>query len=199
MTIAALTLTAIMQRPAPPQPVVPRPAPDFTAPTATGEGKSLSSFKGKWLVLEWWNHECPVVIGHYGSGNMQSVQKKATDMGAQWVAVNSSAVGQQGHVNGAKALEVMKSGKAAAQHVLLDHDGKVGKAFGARTTPHMYVINPEGQIVYEGAIDSGRTADPSDIAKAENFVLKALNEGMAGKPITTPYSRPYGCSVKYGK
>lgn len=199
MTIAALTLTAIMQRAPQADPVVPRPAPAFTAPAAAGETKSLESFKGKWLVLEWWNHECPIVMGHYNSGNMQSVQKKATEMGAQWVAVNSSAVGQQGHVNAAKAIEVLKSGKAAAQHVLLDHDGKVGKAFGARTTPHMFVINPEGQIVYDGAIDSGRTADPNDIAKAENYVLKALNEGMAGKAISKPFSRPYGCGVKYAR
>jgi len=138
-------------------------------------------------------------MSHYSSGAMQKSQKKAAQMGVQWAAVNSSSSGQQGHVNGAEASSILQKHKAFIGQVLLDHDGKVGKAFGARTTPHMFVISPKGEIVYEGAIDSGRTSDPADIVKAENYVLKALDEAMKGKHVSLPYSRPYGCSVKYAK
>lgn len=199
MTLSAVTFAALLQRQPQPAPQVPRPAPDFAAQSAEGTVKRLSDFKGQWLVLEWWNHECPVVMSHYNSGAMQKTQEKAMSMGVQWAAVNSSAPGHQGHVNGSEASSILQRHKAFVGQILLDHDGKVGRSFGARTTPHMYVISPKGEIVYEGAIDSGRTADPADIAKAENYVLKALGEAMKGNPVSLPYAKPYGCSVKYAR
>lgn len=171
-------------------------APPFTLPAADGKSVSLSDFKGKYVVLEWWNFECPFVVKHY-SGNMQKLQKEFTEKGVIWLTINSSAPGTQGHVNGERALAIMKEKNGSPTHILLDHDGKVGRAYGAKTTPHMFLISPEGVILYDGAIDSIRSSNVADIEKAENYLVKAYNEASSGKPVSTPKTQPYGCSVKY--
>ncbi|NJM13506.1 MAG: redoxin domain-containing protein, partial [Synechococcaceae cyanobacterium SM1_2_3] len=140
---------------------------------------------------------CPYVRKHYGAGNMQDQQREAAAQGVIWLSVISSAPGEQGHVSPAEADQLTQSRKAAPHAVLLDPAGQIGRAYGAKTTPHMYIINPAGQLVYMGGIDSITTADPADIPKAEQYVRVALQEQAAGKPISTPVTRPYGCSVKY--
>ena len=174
-----------------------QPAPLFSAPDATGAARSLVTYKGKWVVLEWVNHECPFVQKHYGSGNMQKAQKAATAKGAVWLSVNSSAPGKQGALDGKLAAKMVAEKGAAPAAVLLDPDGKVGHAYGAKTTPHMFVIDPKGTVVYAGAIDDKPSTDQADVATAKNFVLAALDEAMAGKPVTTASTQPYGCAVKY--
>lgn len=174
-----------------------QPAPAFSAPDQTGAARSLDAYKGKWVVLEWVNHECPFVQKHYGSGNMQKTQKAATAKGAVWLSVNSSAPGKQGALDGKAAAKVTADKGAAPTAVLLDPDGKVGKAYGAKTTPHMFVIDPKGTVVYAGAIDDKPSTDQDDVAGAKNYVLAALDEAMAGKAVTSASTQPYGCSVKY--
>ena len=177
--------------------VVGDPAPTFTLTDTNGQTHSLADLKGKTVVLEWWNCECPFVGKHYGSGNMQKLQREWTAKGVVWLTVSSSAAGKQGHVDAAKANEWMKEKGAAPSAVLLDHDGKVGRAYGAKTTPHMFVIDPTGKVVYAGGIDDKPSTDQADIATAKNFVSAALAEVTAGKRVTTSISQPYGCSVKY--
>jgi peroxiredoxin len=172
-------------------------APMFTLTSAEGKTVNLADFKGKYVVLEWWNFECPFVVKHYGAGNMQKLQKEFTEKGVIWLTINSSAPGKQGHVNGEQAISLMKEKKASPTHVLLDHDGKVGKMYDAKTTPQMILISPEGVILYDGAIDSIRSSNPADIEKAENYLVKAFAEASSGKPVSTPKTQPYGCSVKY--
>lgn len=174
-----------------------QPAPAFSALDQTGTARSLDAYKGKWIVLEWVNHECPFVQKHYGSGNMQKTQKAATGKGAVWLSVNSSAPGKQGAMDGALAAKLTADKGAAPSAVLLDPNGTIGKAYGAKTTPHMFVIDPKGTLVYAGAIDDKPSADQDDVASAKNYVLAALDEAMAGKPVTSPSTQPYGCSVKY--
>ena len=164
---------------------------------ATGAERSLASYKGKWVVLEWVNHECPFVQKHYGSGNMQKTQKAATAKGAVWLSVSSSAPGKQGAMDGKLAAKLTGEKGAAPTAVLLDPDGKIGHAYGAKTTPHMFVIDPKGTVVYAGAIDDKPSTDQDDVKTARNFVLTALDEAMAGKPVTASSTQPYGCSVKY--
>jgi len=190
---AALFLTA----PAYAEPAVGQPAPDFTATDSNGTSHKLSDFKGKTVVLEWTNNECPFVVKHYGSGNMQSLQKAATAEGTVWLSVISSAVGKQGHVDGAKANELTKTRDAAPTAVLLDEKGEVGKLYGAKTTPHMFIIDKEGVLVYAGAIDSNPSPRESDIKDATNYVRQALDEIKAGKPVSVASTKSYGCGVKY--
>ncbi len=175
------------------------PAPNFTATDSNGKKHSLSDFKGKTVVLEWTNHDCPFVKKHYETNNMQKLQKSATADGVIWLSVVSSAPGQQGFVNGAKANELTKSRNASPTAVLLDPEGTLGRLYGARTTPHMFVIAPNGNLVYMGAIDDKPTANKDDVATARNYVQEALNAIKAGKPVPTPTTQPYGCSVKYAK
>ena len=177
--------------------VVGQPAPAFTLTDSNGKAHSLADLKGKTVVLEWWNHECPFVGKHYGSGNMQKLQRDWTAKGVVWLTVSSSAPGKQGHVDAAKANALMKEKGGAPNAVLLDHDGKVGKAYGAKTTPHMFVIDGKGTVLYAGGIDDKPSTDQADIATAKNLVSAALAEMTAGKPVTTATSQPYGCSVKY--
>jgi peroxiredoxin len=178
--------------------VVGDPAPSFTLTDTKGQTHSLADLKGKTVVLEWWNYECPFVGKHYGSGNMQKLQKEWTAKGVVWLTVSSSASGKQGYVDAAKANAWMKEKGAAQTAVLLDHDGKVGRAYGAKTTPHMFVIDPKGTVVYAGGIDDKPSTDQADVATAKNFVSAALVEVTAGKRVTMAISQPYGCSVKYG-
>ena len=178
-------------------PSVDQPAPAFTANTADGKSISLDSLKGKTVVLEWTNHDCPFVKKHYDSGNMQGLQKDAAAKGVVWLQVISSAPGKQGHVDGAGALKLNSARSAAPANVILDPDGKLGKLYGAQTTPHMYIIDAKGILVYKGGIDSLATADKADIAKAEPYVSSALSSLAAGKKIAANNTKPYGCSVKY--
>jgi len=174
-----------------------QPAPDFTLTDSTGKAHKLSGFKGKTVVLEWNNPECPFVKKHYGSGNMQKQQREATAGGVVWLSVNSGAAGKQGHMDGAKANAHLASTKSAPSAYLIDADGTVGKAYGARTTPHMYVVDGGGVLRYMGAIDSEASTDQDDIPKSTQYVTQALAELKAGKPVSVPTSEPYGCSVKY--
>ena len=174
-----------------------KPAPAFTGVGADGKPIKLDAYKGKTVVLEWTNHECPFVKKHYESGNMPNLQKDATGKGFVWLQVVSSASGKQGHVDGATAQQLNAKRKAAPTATVLDADGKIGKLYGAQTTPHIYVIDPAGQLVYKGGIDSIPTADKDDLAKAQNYVTAALSAVSAGKPVAKASTKPYGCSIKY--
>ncbi|GIX39373.1 MAG: thioredoxin family protein [Silanimonas sp.] len=174
-----------------------QPAPAFTLTDSKGQRHSLSDFAGKTVVLEWFNHECPFVKKHYGAGNMQKQQAEAVAKGTVWLVVNSSAPGKQGHVSGEEADRILGEWKAAPTAFLLDHDGTVGRAYGAKTTPHLFVIDGEGMLRYNGAIDSNPSADPADIPGATQFVREALADLGAGRPVGRATTQPYGCSVKY--
>jgi peroxiredoxin len=180
------------------KPVIGQPAPDFSVTDASGKTQGLSAYKGKTVVLEWNNPECPFVRKHYGAHNMQSQQADASAQGVVWLTVNSAAVGKQGHMDApaATAYVAKNEGKEAAY--LLDADGKVGHAYDAKTTPHMYVIDKDGVLRYMGGIDSIASTDTDDIPKATQYVRQALAELASGKPVSVPTSEPYGCSVKYG-
>jgi hypothetical protein len=159
---------------------------------------SLSDFKGKVVVLEWTNYACPFVVKHYGSGNMQKLQADAAAKGVVWLSICSSAQGKQGHAAPADALKACTERNSAATAYLIDESGATGRAYGAKRTPEMYVINADGTLVYQGAIDDKKSVDPADIAKAKNLVAAAIDETLAGKPVSTPKTEAYGCSIKYG-
>jgi len=164
---------------------------------AEGATHTLGEYRGKPVVLEWTNAGCPFVRKHYDSGNMQQLQKSAAAKGAAWVSVISSAPGKQGYLKAAEAPAAVAQSGFAGTAVALDPSGTLGKAFGAETTPHMFVLDATGKLVYRGAIDSIPSFNREDIAKADNYVAAALADVLAGKPVTTPQTRPYGCSVKY--
>jgi hypothetical protein len=193
-SFAALALAAPV---ATAQAVVGRPAPAFTLQDASGKPRSLAEFAGKPVVLEWWNPECPFVGKHYGSGNMQRLQQEWTAKGVAWLTINSSAAGHQGHIDGAKAAELMRARGGASTAVLLDPEGAVGRAYNAKTTPHMFVIDRTGVLVYEGAIDDRPSTDQSDVPGARNYVAEALSALAAGRAVPNATTTPYGCGVKY--
>ncbi|GAB2508726.1 thioredoxin family protein [Lysobacter humi (ex Lee et al. 2017)] len=197
LAIAAAAALMLTSSPDVAAATVDEPAPAFKLVDSKGKTRSLAEFKGKTVVLEWTNHECPFVKKHYGSGNMQSQQRAATGNGVVWLSINSSAPGKQGHTDAAGAERVRTQARAAQTAYLLDPTGATGRAYGAKTTPHMYVIDAKGVLRYAGGIDSIPSPDPSDIAKATQFVPQALAELAAGKPVSVKVSRPYGCSVKY--
>jgi peroxiredoxin len=172
-------------------------APNFRLADANGQAVTLNQYKGKVVVLEWNNPGCPYVKKHYESGNMQKTQAAAKKDGVVWLSINSGAPGKQGHMDGAQAKAFVAAQKAQPTAYLLDHNGAVGKSYGAVTTPHMYVIDRAGKLVYAGGIDDKATANKGDIAGARNHVLAALGELKAGKAVSVATSRPYGCSVKY--
>jgi peroxiredoxin len=174
------------------------PAPAFTLPAADGRSVSLADLKGKTVVLEWTNHECPYVGKHYRSSNMQQLQKKWTARDVVWLSVISSAPGLQGHVTAEQANKLTIERGAAPSAVLLDPKGTVGRAYGARVTPHMYVITGDGMLVYAGGIDDKPSANVEDVKIARNFVDDVLSDLSAGKPISVSRTRAYGCTVKYG-
>ena len=192
--LTSLISTALFAADSPP---VGSTAPDISATDSKGKTQTLSQYKGKYVVLEWFNPECPFVKKHYGSGNMQKLQEEFTGKGVVWLTIDSSAPGHEGNLTAEQANQKIAEWKAHSSALLLDPDGKAGRTYGAKNTPHMFVINPEGKIVYEGAIDSKATPNPADIASSTNYVKVALDESLAGKTVTTPSSRPYGCSVKY--
>lgn len=172
-------------------------APNFSVKDAKGKTHSLADYKGKWLVLEWYNKDCPFVVKHYDSKNMQNIQGRFADKDVKWLQVISSAEGTQGYLKPDEAAAVAKEAGTRAHATLLDTDGVMGRAYDARTTPHMFVVNPEGVLVYMGAIDDNRSANPNVIPKSKNYVVAALEAGMAGESIDPNSTRPYGCSVKY--
>ena len=178
-------------------PTVGTSAPEFSLPDVKGKSHSLTEYKGKYVVLEWFNPECPFVKKHYGSENMQKLQKQFTDKGVVWLTIDSNAPGTEGNLNAEGAEKIMSSWKTHQTALLLDPDGKVGKLYGAKNTPQMFVINPEGKVVYQGAIDSKASPNPDDIPNSTNYVKAALDESLAGKPVSNPTTKPYGCSVKY--
>lgn len=178
-------------------PTVGQPADDFTLTDTNGKARKLSDYHGKVVVLEWFNHECPFVKKHYNSGNMQSLQKAYTGRDVVWLSINSTNSSHSDFHDAKVSNELTQSKHAAPTAVLLDPDGKVGKLYGAKTTPHMFVVDNKGALVYAGAIDDKRSTDPADVKTSKNYVAAALDETMAGKPVTTNTSVPYGCSVKY--
>ena len=174
-----------------------RPAPDFTLTDINGHKHSLAGYKGKTVVLEWVNPECPVVGKHYASGNMQKLQQAAAAAGVVWLSINSAAPGNQGDFDAVRFQEWKQEVQFAATAYFRDRDGKVGRLYDARTTPHMFVIDASGTLVYAGGIDSIPSGRRSDIARATNYVAAALEDLQAGRPVRTARSQPYGCSVKY--
>jgi peroxiredoxin len=178
-------------------PAVGSAAPDFSLQDAKGKTHALADFKGKYVVLEWFNPDCPFVKKHYGSGNMQKLQQEFTNKGVVWLTIDSNAPGLEGNLTPEQASNTISSWKTHQTALLLDPEGKAGRAYGAKNTPHMFVINPEGKIVYEGAIDSKPSPNPADIANSTNYVQVALEESLSGKPVSNPNTKPYGCSVKY--
>ena len=174
-----------------------KPAPNFTLTDHLGKKHSLSDYKGQYVVLEWINFDCPFVRKHYGSGNMQALQKEYTQKGVVWLSVCSSAPGKQGYFGSKEISKRLKELTAAQNAYLIDSDGKVGKLYGAKTTPHIFIIAPDGTSIYNGAIDSIRSTDKDDIQKAENYVRSVLDAALGSKEIKPFSTVPYGCSVKY--
>ena len=172
-------------------------APDFALEDTNGKPVKLSDFAGKLVVLEWTNPGCPFVRKHYGAANMQALQKEATAKGAVWLAINSTETGSGDYLSPPQLARWMAEQKASPSATLMDPEGSVGKAYGARTTPHMYIVSAQGRLLYAGGIDSIPSARVEDIPQATNYVRVGLNEALAGKALSTSSSRPYGCSVKY--
>jgi peroxiredoxin len=172
-------------------------APGFTLKDMNGADRELSDFKGKYIVLEWFNKDCPYVKKHYGSSNMQKLQKTYTDKGVVWLTIYSSAKGKQGYETPADALKTHKVLKSSSSFLLADTSGKVGLLYGAKTTPHMFIINPEQKVIYTGAIDDNSSSDPAVIASSKNYVAQALDASMSGKAVAVQTAKPYGCNVKY--
>jgi peroxiredoxin len=181
------------------QAMVGQPAPAFAATDTEGKPVRLADYKGKHVVLEWVNPGCPYVQKHYNSGNLPATQKDARARGVVWLAVNSTAIDAYDYRKPADLAAWLKAKDATPTATLMDVDGKVGRAYGARTTPHMYLIDPQGKLVYAGAIDSIPSANASDIKSATNYVKQALDEALAGKPLSKPTSQAYGCSIKYAR
>jgi len=194
IALASIGASALFAAGSPP---VGSTAPNFSATDSKGKTRSLSEYKGKYVVLEWFNPECPFVKKHYDSGNMQKLQEDFTKKGVTWLTIDSSAPGKEGNLDADQANKTMADWKTHSTALLLDPDGKVGLMYGAKNTPHMFVISPEGKIIYEGAIDSKRSTDPEDIPNSTNYVRVALDESMSGKQVTTSSTLPYGCSIKY--
>jgi peroxiredoxin len=192
-----LTLAASTALFAADSPAVGTTAPDFSLTDSKGKTQTVSQYKGKYVVLEWFNPDCPFVKKHYGSGNMQKLQEELTAKGVVWLSIDSSAPGLEGNLTAEQAEKKIAEWKTKQTALVLDPEGKAGRTYGAKNTPHMFVINPEGKIIYEGAIDSKATPNPSDIASSTNYVKVAFEESLAGKTVSNANTKPYGCSVKY--
>jgi peroxiredoxin len=193
MAVCMLALASAAQAaPAPGQ-----NAPDFSLKDAAGRTVRLSDFRGRHVVLEWTNPGCPYVRKHYDSGNMPATQKDAVDKGVVWLSINSTEKASYEYMEPARVMAWQAERKARPSALLLDEEGTAGKAYGARTTPHMYIVDPQGRLIYAGGIDSIPSSDPADIKKAVNYVRQGLDEALAGKPLSAATTRPYGCSIKY--
>lgn len=178
-------------------PAVGQPAPEIALKDAAGKTVKLSDFRGRHVVLEWTNPGCPYVRKHYDSGNMAATQQDATARGAVWLSINSTEKSSYDYVEPAKLAAWQKERKVQPTATLMDEEGSAGKAYGARTTPHMYIVDPKGTLVYAGGIDSVASSNPHDIQRAVNYVRQGIAEAVAGKPISAATTRPYGCSIKY--
>lgn len=174
-----------------------KPAPDFAAADTNGKQVRLADFKGKLVILEWSNHQCPYVRKHYGAGNMQKTQEAARAIGVTWITIISSAPGEQGHVGAAEANKLTAERNAKPHHVVLDPQGKIGRQYAARVTPHMFIVGTDGKLLYKGAIDSIRSSRQSDIANAKNYVTAALGEIKSGKKVADADTAAYGCTIHY--
>ena len=172
-------------------------APDFSLTGSDGKVHKLSDYRGKPVVLEWFNNDCPFVKKHYSGGHMQALQKRSREQGAVWLTVISSAAGKEGHVDQAGAKALQERNKSNQDAILLDPAGTTGKAYGAQTTPHMYVVSKEGKLVYQGAIDDRPSTNSSDIAESRNYITEALAASLKGEAVKVAKTPPYGCSVKY--
>lgn len=192
LTVVLLTTGAMAA------PVPGRPAPDFSGVTARGETITLADFAGKPVILEWTNHDCPFVRKHYGTGNMQRLQSKLTEAGAVWISVISSAPGEQGHVSADEAIDIATRNASWATHIVLDPEGTIGRLYEAKTTPHMFLIAPDGHIAFMGAIDDQPSTRHETVEGAENYLLAAWQSLAAGEPVADPATKPYGCKVYYG-
>lgn len=188
--IVALTLPILATKPG-------DMAPDFKGTDSNGKTQTLSQYRGKYVVLEWANQGCPFEQKHYKSGNMEALQKQWTAKGVVWLSILSSAQGEQGYVTPPEENDYLSKMHAAPTAAILDPSGAIGHLYEAKTTPHMFVIDPSGKIIYQGAIDDKPSPDPDTLKGARNYVSEALEESMAGKPIAEPATRSYGCSVKY--
>jgi peroxiredoxin len=200
VVIASFTPTGCSESdaaPVPDSPPVNQPAPAFTVSDTKGAPHSLDSYRGKWVVLEWFNHDCPYTKKHYKSDNMQSLQREYTSKGVVWISVLSSAPGKQGYRSAADADEDAAERKAAPSFLVRDTAGVLGRQYGARTTPHLFVIDPQGVLRYAGAIDDMATSKVKDVESAKNYLKAALDAGLAGQPIAVATTQPYGCDVKY--
>lgn len=199
IVVAGLGTLAILNlRPQPAEAApVGEAAPAFSVQDSNGQTRTLDEFKGKYVVLEWLNYGCPFVKKQYNSGNMQKLQAETTKNGVIWLSVISSKPGKQGYSTPEQANENTRTHKAAPTAVLLDTDSAMAKAYSAKTTPHMFVINPDGQLIYNGAIDDKDTTDLADVPIAHNYVLAALEQSKKGEPVAVPTTKPYGCAVKY--
>lgn len=193
----ALGAALLASAPAMAQAIPGQPAPAFALTDLTGKPVRLADFRGRYVVLEWTNPSCPFVQKHYVSGDLQSLQKRYTAEGFAWLVVNSTAASHAEFVQPAQQAAWLAKQGAAPTAAMLDSDGQVGRAYGARATPHMYVIDPNGKLIYAGAIDDKRSANPADVKTARNFVAQALDEARAGRPVATASTPAYGCSVKY--
>lgn len=174
-----------------------QPAPDFALQALDGKQWKLSDLRGKYVVLEWFNSECPFVQKHYESGNMQNLQAKYTAKGVIWLGINSTSPKHSNYRDPARSQSILAGWKSSPSAFMLDPDGKVGTAYGARTTPHMYVVDPKGTLVYVGGIDDKPSTSLRDVPGANNYVAAALDELLAGRKVSNANTRPYGCSVKY--
>lgn len=195
--LSALAVLALSAAPALAAPEIGKAAPDFTATDSNGKEHKLADYKGKLVILEWTNPECPYVKKHYDAKNMQKLQEEAAAKGIVWLTVNSGAEGKQGHLTGEAANAYIAEKGAKASAYLLDGKGEIGKAYEAKTTPHMFVIDKEGNLAYDGAIDDNDSANPADAATAKNYVTAAIGAIEAGAPVETSKTKPYGCGVKY--
>jgi len=191
--LPALLLAAAAQA----APAVGQPAPGFALKDATGRTVRLSDYRGKYVVLEWTNPGCPYVRKHYDSGNMAATQQDALARGAVWLSINSTEKASGDYLEPAKLAAWQKERRVQPTATLMDEEGTTGKAYGARTTPHMYIVDPQGRLAYAGGIDSVPSSNPADIGRATNYVKQAVAEATAGKPISAATTRPYGCSIKY--
>lgn len=195
--MAGLVMMVMFIAPANAAAEIGKAAPEISAKDTNGNDFNLSDHKGKIVVLEWTNHACPFVVKHYDTNNMQSAQKKAREMGVEWISIVSSAEGRQGHVSAEEANKITAEAGASPTAKILDASGEIGKAYGAKTTPHMFVIDENGNLAYAGAIDDNSSPRASTVKGAKNYVLAAISDLQAGNAVETAQTAPYGCSVKY--